>query len=205
MQPLERSHPTQSRSQQRVQKIVQATQEMLAKYGYEETTIKRIADAAGIKQTSIYRYYPNKRAVISVLADIFVTQHNNAITHCIEESLKGQPAQKILKDFISILREGMVQNRWIHPAQLAMRSDPQLREQHEDLLDHFGERFSLLLKSFGVNLEGNALFRVAKTLVLILDAYMLAIGRATEEVHTKVQEDFEQVINSYLTSYLQET
>lgn len=205
MLPSERSHPTQSRSQQRVQKIVLATQEMLAKYGYEETTIKRIAEAAGIKQTSIYRYYPNKRAVITVLADIFVAQQNNAITHCIEESLKGQPAQRVLKDFISILREGMVENRWIHPAQLAMRSDPQLREQHEELLDHFGERFSLLLKSFGVKLEGNALFRVAKTLVLILDAYMLAIGRATEEIHTKVQEDFEQVINSYLTSYLQET
>ena len=178
---------------------------MLTKHGYEETTIKRIADAAGIKQTSIYRYYPNKRAVISVLTDIFVTQHNNAITNCIEESLKGQPSQKILKDFITSLREGMVQDRWIHPAQLALRSDPQLRARHEELLDHFGERFSLLLKSFGVHLDGQPLFRVAKTLVLILDAYMLAIGRAAEEVHTKVQEDFEQVINSYLTSYLQET
>ena len=99
MQSPDRSSPTQSRSQQRVEKIIIATQKMLALHGYEETTIKRIAQAAGIKQTSIYRYYPNKRAVISLLADIFINEQNKAITHCIEESLRGQPSKKILHEF----------------------------------------------------------------------------------------------------------
>ena len=202
MEPSERTLPTQPRSQERVEKIVLATQKMLAQHGYEETTIKRIAQAAGIKQTSIYRYYPNKRAVISVLADIFINEQNKAITHCIEESLRGESPKKVLSGFLSLLRMAMGQEQWIAPAQLALRSDPHLRERHEEVLDHFAERFSLLLSSFGAPLEGDALIRVSKTLVLVLDAYMLAIGRGDETQHPAIQEDFEQVINSYLGPYI---
>ena len=202
MEAAERSLPTQPRSQERVEKIVRATQKMLAQHGYEETTIKRIAEAAGIKQTSIYRYYPNKRAVISVLADIFINEQNKAITHCIEESLRGESPKKILSDFIALLRMAMGQEPWIAPAQLALRSDPKLRDRHEEVLDHFAERFSLLLSGFGATVEGEALLRVSRTLVLILDGYMLAIGRAPETKHLNIQEDFEQVINSYLALYI---
>tara|TARA_B100000683_G_scaffold275500_2_gene326497 strand:+ start:1024 stop:1650 length:627 start_codon:yes stop_codon:yes gene_type:complete len=202
MQPSERSRPSQSRSQERVEKIIIATQKMLAQYGYEETTIKRIAQAAGIKQTSIYRYYPNKRAVCSLLADIFIEEQNKAITHCIEESLRGQPAEKIIHEFNTKLRLGMHQEQWISPVQLALRSDPHLRDRHEEVLDHFAERFSLMLSSFGVTETGESLMRISKSLVLIYDAYMMAIGRAPFETHPKVQEDFETVIHHYITPFI---
>lgn len=202
MQSPDRSSPTQSRSQQRVEKIIIATQKMLALHGYEETTIKRIAQAAGIKQTSIYRYYPNKRAVISLLADIFINEQNKAITHCIEESLRGQPSKKILHEFNTHLRMGMHQEQWISPTQLALRSDPHLRDRHEEVLDHFAERFSLLLSSFGVSETGEALMRISKSLVLIYDAYMMAIGRAPFEEHPKVQEDFETVIHHFIDPFI---
>ena len=205
MQPSERSLPSQSRSQERVEKIIIATQKMLAQYGYEETTIKRIAQAAGIKQTSIYRYYPNKRAVCSLLADIFIEEQNKAITHCIEESLRGQPAEKIIHEFNTKLRLGMHQEQWISPVQLALRSDPHLRDRHEEVLDHFAERFSLMLSSFGVTETGESLMRISKSLVLIYDAYMMAIGRAPFETHPKVQEDFETVIHHYITPFINGT
>ena len=202
MQPPERSQPTQTRSQERVEKIIGATQKMLSLHGYDGTTIKRIAAEAGIKQTSIYRYYPNKRALVSLLADIFINEQNKNITHCIEESLRGLPYQKILREFNTKLRMGMHQEAWINPVQLALRSDPYLTVRHEEVLDHFAERFSLMLSSFGVTETGETLMRLSKTLVLIYDAYMMAVGRAPFEQHPKVQEDFEGVIHSYLTPYL---
>lgn len=203
MNPSDRNLPIQPRSQERVQKIVVATQKMLALHGYDGTTIKGIAAEAGIKQTSIYRYFPNKRALVSLLANFFIEAQDKNITHCIEERLRGLPYEAILHEFNTKLRMGMHQEAWITPTQLALRSDPYLTVRHEEILDHFAERFSLMLTSFGVTETGVRLMRISKTLVLIYDAYMMAISRAPLENHPAVQADFENVIHSYLDPLIQ--
>ena len=89
MNPSDRNLPTQPRSQERVQKIVVATQKMLALHGYDGTTIKGIAAEAGIKQTSIYRYFPNKRALVSLLANFLLKHKTKNITDSIVSVSEG--------------------------------------------------------------------------------------------------------------------
>lgn len=54
----------QERSQQTVQRILDATLTLLAREGVEGLTTNRVADEAGLSVASLYRFFPNKQAVI---------------------------------------------------------------------------------------------------------------------------------------------
>ena len=56
--------PMQERSQQTVKRILDATLTLLAREGVEGLTTNRVADEAGLSVASLYRFFPNKQAVI---------------------------------------------------------------------------------------------------------------------------------------------
>ena len=62
-----RRAPKQARSQIMVEAILEATQQLLASIGYENTNTTRIAERAGVSIGSLYQYFPNRDAVIAEL------------------------------------------------------------------------------------------------------------------------------------------
>ncbi|MDE0951166.1 MAG: TetR/AcrR family transcriptional regulator [Halioglobus sp.] len=69
--PRPRKRPRQARSQMLVEAIQQACVIILEREGPEQLTTNRIANVAGINIASLYRYFPNKEAV---LAEVFEKQ-----------------------------------------------------------------------------------------------------------------------------------
>lgn len=69
--PRPRKQPRQTRSQMLVEAIQQACVLILEREGPEQLTTQRIADVAGVNIASLYRYFPNKEAV---LAEVFEQQ-----------------------------------------------------------------------------------------------------------------------------------
>lgn len=65
--PLRRQ-PEQSRSRDRVDAILTAATQLIADYGTEPPTMTDIAVRAGMGLTALYRYFPNKRAILRELA-----------------------------------------------------------------------------------------------------------------------------------------
>ena len=64
-----RNIPRQSRSQQTVDLILDAAGDLFASVGYEAATTNAIAEKAGISIGSLYRYYPDKDAILKELAE----------------------------------------------------------------------------------------------------------------------------------------
>ncbi len=56
-----------SKGQQTEQHLYQTALQLFAERGYEETTLRDIAKAAGLRPGLIYRYFPSKRAVVVTL------------------------------------------------------------------------------------------------------------------------------------------
>ncbi len=63
-----RQRPEQARSKLRVEQVLDAARELIAERGIDPTTITAIADRAGMAVTALYRYFPNKVAIIRELA-----------------------------------------------------------------------------------------------------------------------------------------
>lgn len=50
------------------ERILQAARERFAAHGYEASTTRDIADAAGIAHGTLFNYFPNKEAILAALA-----------------------------------------------------------------------------------------------------------------------------------------
>ncbi|WDE06262.1 TetR family transcriptional regulator [Thalassomonas viridans] len=65
-----RINPKQERSQSRVSKILEIAGELFERHGLEAVTLSDIAAKAEITRSSLYRYFPDKNAVIKALAQL---------------------------------------------------------------------------------------------------------------------------------------
>jgi AcrR family transcriptional regulator len=63
-----RRRPAQARSQARFDQILAAAAELIGERGIEPVTMTDIAERAGMALTAVYRYFPNKQAVVRELA-----------------------------------------------------------------------------------------------------------------------------------------
>jgi AcrR family transcriptional regulator len=63
-----RNVPTQARSRERLWRVLDAADHVLAQEGPGAFTTTRIAEAAGIPVGSVYRYFPDKQAIVEALA-----------------------------------------------------------------------------------------------------------------------------------------
>lgn len=61
--------PVQQRSADRLARILDAGAALLDETGYEQLTTRAVADRAGVPIGSVYRFFPNKRALVDALAE----------------------------------------------------------------------------------------------------------------------------------------
>jgi len=75
----QRLMPVQARSQQRVESILDAAINVIEDIGVVSATTSEIARRAGISLASLYRYFPNKEAIIKRIA-VFHLEKQKAFT-----------------------------------------------------------------------------------------------------------------------------
>ena len=63
-----RRQPQQARSQERVQQILAAAEQLFVETGYDSTTTRAIASRAGVSVGSLYQFFPDKEAILKALA-----------------------------------------------------------------------------------------------------------------------------------------
>jgi AcrR family transcriptional regulator len=63
-----RNVPIQARSRERLRRVLDAADQVLAADGPEAFTTTRIAQEAGVPVGSVYRYFPDKQAIVEALA-----------------------------------------------------------------------------------------------------------------------------------------
>jgi AcrR family transcriptional regulator len=66
--PPLRNVPIQARSRERLRRVLDAADDLLVSEGADAFTTNRIASLAGIPVGSVYRYFPDKEAIVQALA-----------------------------------------------------------------------------------------------------------------------------------------
>src|SRR4051794_20817764 len=84
---MDRRKPTQKRSRQRVETILLAAAEELAKVGTaDKLTTTAVSRRAGIPVSSIYRYFVDRWAIVAALIDREIEELDAAIAKELSES-----------------------------------------------------------------------------------------------------------------------
>lgn len=196
---VSRENPQQMRAKERVDLVLRAAQEIMAERGYAGLTLSAVCERADIKQTSIYRYWPNQTALLVSLISFFEDDYQLRIKS-LEELAFDMPWQEVQKTLLQGLANYCLENPWTFAGLAAVRADVGVAQRHQQTLDFFATRYAQLLKIGGFAVRGEEEARVSRTYVLLLDSFMFAIGRAdgSEKIIKETIEDYFDVITNYL-------
>jgi len=145
--------------------ILDTTAELLDEVGVDAFTTNLLADRAGVRVSTVYRYFPNKLAVIVALAERLADEWDAWFEGW--EPL-ADPERDLLESYESLL------DRWVERIQAqpggtairrAMQAVPELRDVERRDNEGLAKSFSKALRKRGVRVPQRRLQTVGRMLL----------------------------------------
>jgi len=101
---LEKNKPRQERAKRTYEAILAAAAELLVEVGVERISTNLIAEAAGITVPALYRYFPNKYAVLNALGAVLMDRQNEVFQEWFEANMSERDPQSLLDNIYEVLK-----------------------------------------------------------------------------------------------------
>jgi AcrR family transcriptional regulator len=102
--PEPRKTPSQERSRQTVDVIIEAAAQVFERHGYAAGTTNRIAERAGVSIGSLYQYFPNKEAILAVLLERHAAEAEEVFGEVMQHVVENpHDVDGILRDFVEAM------------------------------------------------------------------------------------------------------
>lgn len=108
---LEKNKPQQQRAIRTYEAILKASGELLCEVGLERISTNNIAERAGVTVPALYRYFPNKYAVLNALGARLMDVQNAVFVQWHQKYVENQPAQVMLDSLYQLLYETYLATR----------------------------------------------------------------------------------------------
>ena len=199
-----RNSPVQERAKQTVQKILEATAELLEELGHTKLTTKRVAERSGVNIATVYHYFPNKLALLHALALRNMEQLKEKL-----DAVYGRIGETDWRDVednvIDAVLEFTRTTKGFMALSRAMRSYPSLRQiDHQSDLRESESR-SPLLSELGV--KGSPRELQLKSL-MIAEVITAMVDYALQFYPERADEAMDEVklmIKLYIEHYLRQS
>lgn len=130
--PHVRRRPEQARSRASLQTILTSAAELIGQSGVDGLSMTEIASEAGLSKAALYRYFPNRRALVRELAVQEFDRQRRAIVTSADEVASSDPRQMLI-DGLRAYCEAHRQEPWRVALRVAIHSDAELSSM--DLVD----------------------------------------------------------------------
>ena len=197
-----RTLPIQKRARETVDLILEAAAELVDEVGVVAFTTDLLAQRAGLRIRTIYRYFPNKLGVLRAL-----------LLHLNAESEEQLGPYSVLADRERDWRE--VVDSWVDDLVVWSRrrqgvrlimdwayAVPELLVEQERLNKGWTRDMMRALRARGVEIPSNQLYGVCRTFVEMLDLLSIRANAQTDEHSDDVVEEMRCALISYLANYL---
>ena len=125
-----RRHPQQARSRERVQRLLEAADHVLATEGYGGLTVRRLAEAAEVPVGTIYQFFADKAAVVDALARRYIGEFDDMI-----ELLVADAESRRWDDVVDTVLDAAIEMYRSRPGYLALwigrHLSPELQQADE--------------------------------------------------------------------------
>jgi AcrR family transcriptional regulator len=115
-----RSVPKQERGERRMQQILDAAEQTFAERGYEAATTNEIAARAQTSIGTLYRFFPNKEAIVQHLSERYVQELYVLRKKMFQPEAETMP----LADLIDHLVDPIVELKATHPGLISVFIGP---------------------------------------------------------------------------------
>ncbi len=101
---LEKNKPRQERAKRTYEAILAAAAELLVEVGVERISTNLIAERAGITVPALYRYFPNKYAVLNALGAVLMDHQNHVFEEWFDKHInEGDSPEQLLSYIYELL------------------------------------------------------------------------------------------------------
>jgi AcrR family transcriptional regulator len=200
---LARLAPTQKRSRERFERILEGAAQIIAEKGSDAFRMSDIVERTGVPFGSLYQYFPDKTAIIGTLAE----RYNVIGRACVEQELAGVTSVEDLHPALCRIVDGYYRMFLEHPVMRdiwhATQADRALLKLDEDEGAFLAGLLADALKRIVPDADALTLSAFSQlTMTLIAAAVRHAIALRSEEA-SGVLALFKQMLPKTLSSLSQ--
>lgn len=156
-----RRKPIQKRSRAMVEKVLESTRELLRQEGIDSLTTDRVAAHAGVAVGTVYRYFPNKQAMIYAIYEELLDYVQETFDRFEDEEHQSLPRDVFFERLLRELKTAELHDNILGEIARAMVMFPQLEELDIAHGRELAVRVARFLKAFGSNWPQDKLERLA--------------------------------------------
>ena len=192
--------PRQKRALQTKQRILDATLELLENSGIENITTNAIARQAEVNIASLYKYFPDKYAILHELAQAFGQEQADLICNYLENADLHSSIKTVCDGLVDSVIEGTRGGKALVQLQRSLIASPVLLEAYRATNYAIGQAITPFLHRWGISLEGKALEMAMLCLGEIFSALQdLALSRDATYDQVVVDE-LKLILSAYYES-----
>jgi AcrR family transcriptional regulator len=196
-----RRAPVQKRAQMSVQRILDASGALLDEVGLERVTTELIARRAGVNVASVYKYFPNKHAV---LAELYRTHYEPRLAHfsgVMAVVAAGGDWRQAIDQGLDLSTHDRRTRKGNLSLRLAVRSSPPLQRLEQDNLERRTRVLAALLVRAGAAHPVQA--RVVARCLLEVVATLLDVWNMSPEAQSPAYlAEMKRIAKTLLGDYL---
>jgi AcrR family transcriptional regulator len=196
-----RNVPTQARSRERLRRVLDAADELLATEGAEAFTTNRIAQSAGIPVGSVYRYFPDKQAIVEALALRYWSDFEDLVAAAAETD-EREP----LSDPGGVVLDALAAGFRARPGFLALwygglRTE-QIRDATRPTRGAIGRSIERILTTHWPHATKEARVTVSRLVVLAGDGLLREAFRLDPQGDPTLLEESKRMLSAYISERL---
>jgi AcrR family transcriptional regulator len=194
-----RNVPRQSRSQQTVDLILDTAAELFVGVGYDNTTTNAIAEKAGLSIGTLYRYFPDKDALLKALADRYQQQAHNLFETLFVEDARYLPTEvlldRLIDPFLDMYRKYPVYAHILLGADVSADIAAASCGMEAEMITRMADFFQMLAPQLNKK-RAHLTAVVSKAVVKMLIS--LVIAAQDEQYQADVIAEVKQMLQGYL-------
>jgi AcrR family transcriptional regulator len=126
--------PRRARGQNTYEFILETAGTILGRVGFEQLTTNLICEEAGMTPPALYRYFPNKYAILKVLGERLIDTQDTIVADWLESGAMDERDLDAVVDRIACLQRGIIDATIAFPGGVAVnraiRAVPLLQKLH---------------------------------------------------------------------------
>jgi AcrR family transcriptional regulator len=196
-----RTVPRQQRARAAVNRILRATGELLDDAGFDALTTTAVAERAQVNIATLYRYFPDKYALIEALALSIETERYEKVGPMLSTFGTSADWRRELRSITDKLLDLRVRRTGVKGLRRALHSAPQLWVIERAGFERMGERLGAGLRSRVPTMTAKRADLVATTLLAMMVGLL---DRATLEpaLRRPLMREGAVALERYLEPYL---
>lgn len=200
-----RRRPSQSRSREKTQQILEVTAELLEREGIDNLTTLMIAKELGISVGSLYHYFPNKHAILNRLGVLWLEEMTSALVEIEGIAVEELDLDVVIDAIIERLLAVYTNQRAVLPLAQALCAIPELRyldAEHDEL---FISHITVILRRLGFRSTENELNRLGRVFLEISHTVLIVAVDQRPIRSRRTLEDLKLISKTLFESHLGDT